>query len=873
MDTKQLEQGLNQAFFTENHRLVFWYDSEQGFVDELEQLTLPDVTIINMAQHSSLELKLRLELEDIEEKYLLYFPGAEPDLADDWLLDIKLYSRTFYADRISIIFNDLGLQQQSLREHLQQRQRFLGNKSRLASLKKVLPPNADAQAVDLSMIAAVLGAGSIDVPGLLFMLAEESVTHDLGLEANPPSLEKLQQYDLLPALLNALRDEVGYPVSSAELAGEAPFRFGQLLIRLLATGFCESVGEVPAWANTIAFPSAGARATSRALLSRWRDSSRHYAAYDTVSGWVADALRIDQKLAAYSLPTLSGVATFEALEKQIAVDLCEAIPQASAPDLAMLEKVINIRLDGYWASRHKDDPIRRRYRLLYRALSAAITLFSLRQQHAQGFHYASCEELYRAYESELYRFDVAYRHYMTAARKAHVNVLRELDAAVEACYSQWFITHLARNWSERLEAETLLTHWAIRDIPKQQNFYQHWVQPRFDSARSRRIVVIISDAFRYEAAVELRERIDAKRYSQATLGSQLGVLPSYTTLGMAALLPHTDMAYRDNGGDEVFVDGLSTQGTPARNKVLAAHGGIAVAAEQVKGWSREAGREALRDQQLVYVYHNVVDAVGDTASTETETFAAVEQAIEELDELARKILMHFNTSTVIITADHGFLFQQSKPEAADKTEISDIPASVIKNKKRYVIAPSLPVNADVWHGNTQHTAGTSSATEFWIPKGANRFHFVGGARFVHGGAMPQEVVVPVLVVNQLRGEKAGQRSRRKVEVISARSSLKMVNNIQRFDLLQTEAVSERVLPITLSVGIYDGDQLISSEETMSFDCQTDSMSERTKQVRLSLLGSDFDRKRDYFLVLKDKDLQTETERYRIIIDLAITNDF
>jgi hypothetical protein len=35
---------------------------------------------------------------------------------------------------------------------------------------------------------------------------------------------------------------------------------------------------------------------------------------------------------------------------------------------------------------------------------------------------------------------------------------------------------------------------------------------------------------------------------------------------------------------------------------------------------------------------------------------------------------------------------------------------------------------------------------FWIPKGANRFHFVGGSRFVHGGIMPQEIVVPVLTV-------------------------------------------------------------------------------------------------------------------------------
>ncbi|MCA1770336.1 MAG: DUF1819 family protein [Halomonas sp.] len=33
------------------------------------------------------------------------------------------------------------------------------------------------------------------------------------------------------------------------------------------------------------------------------------------------------------------------------------------------------------------------------------------------------------------------------------------------------------------------------------------------------------------------------------------------------------------------------------------------------------------------------------------------------------------------------------------------------------------------------------------------------------------------------------------------------------------------------------------------------------------------RKRDYFLVLRDKDLGTELERYRVVIDLAFTDDF
>jgi len=44
-------------------------------------------------------------------------------------------------------------------------------------------------------------------------------------------------------------------------------------------------------------------------------------------------------------------------------------------------------------------------------------------------------------------------------------------------------------------------------------------------------------------------------------------------------------------------------------------------------------------------------------------------------------------------------------------------------------------------------------------------------------------------------------------------------------------------------------------------------------VRLSLSGTDFDRKRDYFLVLRDKYLQTELEGDRVVIDLAFTDDF
>ena len=68
MNLSQLQQGLEQAFYTEQHRIVFWYDAEQSFTEEIKALELNDVHILNMAEESSLAIKLKLELKDQQGK-------------------------------------------------------------------------------------------------------------------------------------------------------------------------------------------------------------------------------------------------------------------------------------------------------------------------------------------------------------------------------------------------------------------------------------------------------------------------------------------------------------------------------------------------------------------------------------------------------------------------------------------------------------------------------------------------------------------------------------------------------------------------------------------------------------------------------------
>jgi uncharacterized protein (TIGR02687 family) len=276
----------------------------------------------------------------------------------------------------------------------------------------------------------------------------------------------------------------------------------------------------------------------------------------------------------------------------------------------------------------------------------------------------------------------------------------------------------------------------------------------------------------------------------------------------------------------------------------------------------------------VYVYHDKVDAIGDTASTEDDTFGAVRTAIDELAALVSRIINSLNGYNVVVTADHGFLFQETPPGETDKNALAEKPEGTVLAKKRYLLGRNLPDQPKAFHGSTAVTAGAAGEMEFWVPKGANRFHFVGGSRFVHGGAMPQEVVVPVIRVHHVKdGRKAQQTKTRSVRVSVIGSTIKVTTNRHRFQLIQTESVGGRVKPVTLKVAIYDADTPVTNVETVTFDNPSSDMNEWQKAVSLTLEGRQFDRKQLYHLLLRDAETGVEQARHDVCIDLAFGNDF
>ena len=682
MDTKQLDDALARLFVDDGERIVFWHDPDQEFLDFMNRLPFltfgaTTVHIIRLDQVSLLETKIRLERDAPDSQFLLYAPAEEPDYEDDWLLDIRLYSRSFRADRASILLDELGLENHHLRDHLTQRRRFFDNKERLQKLKALVVSNDTAADLDRKMLAVVVKA---DQPGLFTILrtlfhACTDVEHedDIDLGASPPCWDQIEKFDLAQPFWQCMQTTFGYSEASPSLRN--------LLIRLLVTDYAVHLhGDVPQALAHLLLPRTG-HANAVVCMAQWRDSSSKGSSYDLLSAEVARIVKVEEYVSTLEMEPLLAVMTFLDVEKAIVRSLRDRVlSTADTIDIEAIRAIAIRRQDGHWASRTvPTSPTvpRKALAAVYDALVAAAALFALRNRYADGFHFATAAAMYQAYEKELYQFDQVYRHCCEAADLAESqnwDVLKTLREQVEAVYVRWYLTNLTLAWGTFVDpagSTGLLQHWSIDQVPNQHQFYQRHVQRRLEEAENRKVFVIISDAFRFEAAQELTQVLNGTYRFEADLTSQLGVVPSYTALGMASLLPHQTLTYHDNG--TVLVDGTSTASLEQRSTVLRAVAGVAIRADELLAMKKEQGRAFVSGHRVIYVYHNQVDAIGDTASTEAQTFQAVRTAIMDIADTVRYIVNTLNGNYVVITADHGFLFTETAPGTPDKSTLAEKP--------------------------------------------------------------------------------------------------------------------------------------------------------------------------------------------------------
>jgi len=837
-------------------RIVFCYDDSRAFENQLPDLQANDIQLLNLARIGRFEAKLIIEALHPKSKFLIYAPHNRPPNDEDLLLDLYLCSGHFSADSAEMTRDELGLQEISTREFIKERLPFF-TATRKGKLKPLLDGSEDDAALGARMIQVVLGSRGSSCSDLLLALFEASRDQEID---EPKELTELKRFGLDSLLWSRIEDEFGYSAQKRDIAS--------LLLSLVSTEIFSSVGSsLPAAIKPFAVTAPHKASHCSVFLTSWRDSGKYKATYHWHLDRLEQELKLKELLEPLPASQLVKIQTSESVERILLSKCRELVSDLSTKkDLDEADAIIASRRHSHWLIQKP------KYAAAYQAMNAALGLVRLREEYPNDFSAFDSKSFIDLYTKELYHFDEGYRlYYQYLAADDVAGTLAPLTAKIEDLYTGWFLPTLASAWTPFVE-NSLLSSWEVPGIVGQREFFARVVKPLLNSNPKPRVAVIISDALRYEVAKELTAQINKRDNTQAEISTLLSVLPSHTTLGMAALLPHKHLEYDHSGN--VLVDGKSAQGFNNRDQILQANGGLALSAEDVKTQPRDELRARIGDASLVYIYHNRIDNTGETASSEKEVFSAVAETLQELDSLIGKVVNSLNCSVALITADHGFIFTYGELVETDRSELNILSGNPIIEKKRYVVGSSLQTNDRCWRTNTSITAGSETPLDVLVPRGVNRFHFKGGARYFHGGAMPQEIVVPVITCRRHRDKAAEATKTSKVDVILLSQISTITSPRQTLKFIQTELTSDKLLSRRVYIGFYDADfEPVSDVHRLVFDATGETAGRREQSVTFAFKAIKFDQGKDYFLRIVDQDSDIELARQSVRIKILIADEF
>ncbi|MCG5252485.1 BREX-1 system phosphatase PglZ type A [Brevibacillus agri] len=835
-------QPLNDG---EQRKIVFWFDKDQEFVDYIDGVIIENVKIQKLTEGNSFYTKYLLEEEDPASHYLIY-TTQDMGTEDNWLLDILLYSKSFYADKISLIMNELKIDA-SLRSVVKKYEKFFGNKDRLHKFKAFDIITFSEETIELAIMSALCNLKSPDFEDVVKVILMDNLNDNEN-----KYLDLIGKFFDIHVFWKYVSERYGFEQSKPTLKG--------LFLHLTVSALSHTVEErhLSLIKNYIATRN---KSNAFVFIDHWMHHKTDYHVYDELAEMAEKEIKLADIVNQIPVEEFKTADTFPYFDKAIIIYIANSL-DARLEDYGEYIKLINLR-----RAKHFYD----KYQSIYEALYYTVKMFEFYKKYSLGIPKAQALDMFRAYVNEYHQMDTYYRKFYVAYdNETNSEILKKLKVMVENLYTNWYTGELSSHWSAAVHDE-MKTSWMIPGVQNQKDFYRSFVAPKLH--QGDRVFVIISDALRYEIAAELSDKLNSETKGACEIQPLLGVIPSVTKLGMASLLPHKNLEIDLNG--RVLIDGKSSSGMENRIEILqaAVAESVAVHFQELFAMNKAGRRESFKGKKLIYIYHDSIDAMGDKATTEIYTFTAAEKAIEEIYNIIKIIRDDLSGTNIFVTADHGFVYQREALEESDKIEKEGIHAFEIK--RRYLLSQDtgeksglLDIRLDSLIQNEHHITA-------YVPKATIRFKMQGsGVNYVHGGASLQEIVVPLIQFKNIRSGQKNSREIEKVDVKLTNTTRKITNSLFNLTFFQTEKVEDKRVPRTVKIYMVDeNDGVISNEETIICDRTSDKPEERTFKLRFALKSIPYDKNGKYYLITKDDETNVIVEKILFTINLGIVSDF
>lgn len=791
-----LKERIEDELYKKNkpRTVIFWYDEQGEYtVSDLEEtLAEQPIHIRQLTRNNFFTLKLEIELEKKKESFLLYADFAKPAIEDNFLLDMELYGTEFKADTNALLAEQLQVSDAILRPLIKEYEEFFKSAERKNKLKKVVPPNATDREIEYAMLAVLTGAPVANMEEITRYLLVRGLQEDLNevYKAISKRFSTNRMWELLTGYfgLNSNNLTLQYlmeHVLYAHFKRHAQFEEQSLQEKYETTRGNVCALFIDDWLHT-------KESEVEVLETYMKEIEQRFS--------IIDVLR------ERPIEQFADISTFPIIDHLLINRLTvELLHQTSNFDA--WKEILNKRLKMHWAKRNE------RIRNLLKVMIDAVDLTKYKMFLKQ---YDTREPLYVQYTSELYLIDQAYRRFMMGfLQLENKEMLEKLAEQLTNWYENKYLLKIAQETNYLLEAAE------VGKLPKQAKFYKEVLQPILEK-ESTRVFVIISDAVRYEVGAELVSRLNLRSNGFASISPLVANMPTYTQLGMASLIPHKQLTITENG--IVLADGQPTNGLANRIKILQnAHPeAIAYRLTDLLDWSRATADENLKGKRLVYLYHDVIDAAGDSAKSERDTYIAAERAIKELS-IAVDRLSKLQAKRIFITADHGFLYQYPKIE--NDVKVASVKGEIIDSNRRFAVGHHLLIDDGAI--NVPDDFSTLEGVETVIAKGVNRFIGGGGLQFVHGGATPQEVIVPLIDYRRTSQSLP-------VEISVAMPKRVITGYRIQVPIYQEQSISLEFKARTIRAAFYLNDERISNEIEWTFDMVGENH-ERTEQLIFNLV--------------------------------------
>lgn len=812
MSNNKIEQSLLKLF--EKHRIVFWYDAEKELREDYHSQELAGVEKVEI-NNNEYKLKYKILRECPEQKFLLYHEGPQPLDIENWLLDVMLAHGEFRADQTSIWLSELDLGPEFMEIGRSHKEFFNSDKRRIA-LKRLL--KEDNQNTLKKKMLAVCASSDDRIDSIL-----ENLLSDLAQDKDEKI--KLIQYCKLDTLLwDQVKRHYGYISQTPSIK--------DFTISLFSSCYQAALGEkTPMNNEAIVF------------LKRWKDSRTYQESFEGLSAYCEDILKIENDLAERDYRDLIEIDYYRIIDTKILSELVKKVTERTI-STGECTMIVRQRRQSHWYEE---------FRLLYEAIDYGAQFLQAMQE--SSLEISSLQDGIDRYARTWYKLDQFYRKYIVRCKQAsQITLMEKLTEKIENLYSNEFLLRINNNWQQFVDK---CTKWDTSFIFSQNQFFNRKLEPFLK--KDNKVFVIISDGFRYEIGEDLISLIRQEDRYEATLDPMVSVLPSYTQLGMAALLPHKQLAFADNDTGTVITDGQSSQGSENRRKILeqaiTGHSSV-LKADDFLALNKEDARTLFRDNEVVYIYHNRIDAMGDKKESEDRVFEAVDNTLEDLIKIIKKST-GANWTNIIVTADHGFIYQNRELDDSDYTSAEPTGTNILFQDRRFVLGKGLIEHSGLKKFTAQEL-GLGGDMEVQIPKSINRMRRKGsGSRYVHGGASLQEIVVPVISINK---KKKSDLSAVEVEILRSGSSVISSGQVS-VAFYQVNPVADKIQPRILKAGIYTkAGELISDQHDLLFDFTSENAREREIQVRF-LLTRKADEVNGQEVAIKLREQIVDTTRY------------